>query len=167
MLFSGGRTHTHTHTQIFSQYSGISSHSFGRSYTMLIVGIGKGFLTNLLFTSQKSLKKRKVLSFLGIMKGRLAYHHHLQLSTFPVQSRILPLLVYLLFLHQTFKTTFKLRQNLLAFCCPLQRHFLCTSVSKICIFFCLSILNVLLLYLTCNYFTFCLHPLVLPHLFFD
>jgi hypothetical protein len=28
-------------------------------------------------------------------------------------------------------------------------------------------LNVLLLYLTCNYFTFCLPPLVLPHLFFD
>jgi hypothetical protein len=35
---------------------------------MLILGIGKGFLTNLLFTSQKSLKKHTVLSFLGIMK---------------------------------------------------------------------------------------------------
>jgi hypothetical protein len=33
------------------------------------------------------------------------------------------------------------------------------------LFFCLSILNVLLLYLTSNYFTFCLPPLVLPHLF--
>ncbi len=36
--------------------------------TVLIFGIGKGFLTNLLFTSQKSLKKHTVLSFLGIMK---------------------------------------------------------------------------------------------------
>jgi hypothetical protein len=36
MLFAGGRTHTHTHTQIFSQYSGISSHSFGRLYSMMI-----------------------------------------------------------------------------------------------------------------------------------
>jgi hypothetical protein len=35
---------------------------------MLIFGIGKGVLTNLLFTSQKSLKKRTVLSFLGTMK---------------------------------------------------------------------------------------------------
>jgi hypothetical protein len=35
---------------------------------MLIFGIGKGVLTNLLFTSQKSLKKHTVVSFLGIMK---------------------------------------------------------------------------------------------------
>ncbi len=40
MLFAGRRTHlqtykltnSQTYTQIFSQYSGISSHSFGRSY---------------------------------------------------------------------------------------------------------------------------------------
>ncbi len=36
--------------------------------TVLILGIGKGFLINLLFTSQKSLKKQMVLSFFGIMK---------------------------------------------------------------------------------------------------
>jgi hypothetical protein len=36
--------------------------------TVLMLGIGKGVLTNLLFTSQKSLKKHTVLSFLGIMK---------------------------------------------------------------------------------------------------
>ncbi len=36
--------------------------------TMLIFGIGKDFLTNLLFTSQKMLKKHMVLSFFGIMK---------------------------------------------------------------------------------------------------
>jgi hypothetical protein len=40
---------------------------------MLILGIGKGFLTNLLFTSQKSLKKHTVLSFLGIMKDGKAH----------------------------------------------------------------------------------------------
>jgi hypothetical protein len=40
---------------------------------MLILGIGKGFLTNLLFTSQKSLKKHTVLSFLGIMKDGNAH----------------------------------------------------------------------------------------------
>ena len=47
-----------------------------------------------------------------------------------------------------------LPQNLLAFCRPVQTHFLSTSLSKISIFFCLSVLNVLLFYLTCNYFTF-------------
>ncbi len=36
--------------------------------TMLIFGIGKGVLTNLLFASQKSLKKQTVLNFLGVMK---------------------------------------------------------------------------------------------------
>ncbi len=41
--------------------------------TVLIFGIGKGFLTNLLFTSQKSLKKHTVLSFLGIMKDGKAH----------------------------------------------------------------------------------------------
>ncbi len=41
--------------------------------TVLILGIGKGVLTNLLFTSQKSLKKRAVLSFLGIMKDGKAH----------------------------------------------------------------------------------------------
>ncbi len=71
------------------------------------------------------------------------------------------------FLHQILKTTFTLPQNLLAFFHPVQKHFLSTSLSKICIFFCLSILNVIFLYLTSNYFTFCLPPLVLPHLFFD
>jgi hypothetical protein len=38
MLFAGGRTHLQTYkltyTQIFSQHSGISSHSFGRSYSV-------------------------------------------------------------------------------------------------------------------------------------
>ncbi len=38
----------------------------------------------------------------GINKEKLANHHHFYLSTFPVQSRILPLLVYLLFLAFTF-----------------------------------------------------------------
>ena len=36
--------------------------------TVLILGIGNGFLTGRLFTSLKSLMKRTVLSFLGIMK---------------------------------------------------------------------------------------------------
>ena len=36
--------------------------------TVLILGIGNGFLTSHLFTSLKSLMKRTVLSFLGIMK---------------------------------------------------------------------------------------------------
>jgi hypothetical protein len=40
---------------------------------MLILGIGKGFLTNLLFTSQKLLKKCTVLSFFGIMKDGKAH----------------------------------------------------------------------------------------------
>ncbi len=39
--------------------------------TVLIFGIGQGFLTNLLFTSQKSL--HTVLSFLGIMKDGKAH----------------------------------------------------------------------------------------------
>jgi hypothetical protein len=41
--------------------------------TVLIFGIGKGFLTNLVFTSQKSLKKHTDLSFLGIMKDGKAH----------------------------------------------------------------------------------------------
>jgi hypothetical protein len=41
--------------------------------TVLFFGIGKGVLTNLLFTSQKSLKKHVVLSFLGIMKDGKAH----------------------------------------------------------------------------------------------
>jgi hypothetical protein len=41
--------------------------------TMLIFGIGKGFLTNLLFTSQKLPKKHTVLSFFGIMKDGKSY----------------------------------------------------------------------------------------------
>jgi hypothetical protein len=40
---------------------------------MLIFGIGKGILTNLLLTSPKSLKKHTVLSFLGIMKDGKAH----------------------------------------------------------------------------------------------
>ena len=36
--------------------------------TVLILGIGNGFLTSHLFTSLKSLMKCTVLSFLGIMK---------------------------------------------------------------------------------------------------
>jgi hypothetical protein len=35
---------------------------------MLIFGVGKGFLTYLLFTPQKLLKKHTVLSFCGVMK---------------------------------------------------------------------------------------------------
>jgi hypothetical protein len=35
---------------------------------VLLFGIGNGFLTNLLFTSQELLKKHTVLSFLGTMK---------------------------------------------------------------------------------------------------
>ncbi len=40
---------------------------------MLIFGVGQGVLTNLLFTSWKSLKKHMVLSFLGIMKDGKAH----------------------------------------------------------------------------------------------
>jgi hypothetical protein len=41
--------------------------------TVLIFGIGKGFLTNLYFIPQESLKKRMVLSFLGMMKDGEAH----------------------------------------------------------------------------------------------
>jgi hypothetical protein len=40
---------------------------------VLIFGIGKDFFTYLLFTSQKLLKKRRVLSFFGIMKDGKAH----------------------------------------------------------------------------------------------
>ena len=36
--------------------------------TVLILGIGNGFLTSRLYTSLKSLMKNKVLSFFGVMK---------------------------------------------------------------------------------------------------
>ncbi len=43
MLFAGGWTHLQTYkltyTQIFSQYSGISSHSFGRLYTLALYDV--------------------------------------------------------------------------------------------------------------------------------
>jgi hypothetical protein len=51
--------------------------------TVLIFGIGKGFLTNLLFTSQKSLKKHTVLSFLGIIKDGKAHSDAGYLSNTP------------------------------------------------------------------------------------
>ncbi len=38
--------------------------------TVLIFGIGKGFLTNLLLTSQKLLRKCMVLFFFGILDKR-------------------------------------------------------------------------------------------------
>jgi hypothetical protein len=50
---------------------------------MLILGIGKFFFTNLLFTSQKSLKKCKVLSFLGMMKDGKAHSNAGCLSNTP------------------------------------------------------------------------------------
>ncbi len=50
---------------------------------MLIFGIKKGFLTNLLFTSPKSLKKHTVWSFLGIMKDRKAHSDAGCLSSTP------------------------------------------------------------------------------------
>ncbi len=104
----------------------------------------------------------------GNHQGCLAYHHHLLYIALSWYSHgFYNFQSTSFFLHQIFKTTFTLPQNLLAFCRPVQKHFLSTSLSKICIFFCLSILNVLLLYLTSNYFTFCLPPLVLPHLFFN
>ncbi len=40
-LFAVGQTHLHTYTHIFSQYSGISSHSFGRSYNCIYIGFIK------------------------------------------------------------------------------------------------------------------------------
>ena len=40
---------------------------FNSCNTVLILGIGNGFLTNHLFTSLKSLMKDTVLSFFGIM----------------------------------------------------------------------------------------------------
>ncbi len=51
--------------------------------TVLIFEIGKGFLTNLLFTSQKSAKKRTFLSFLGIMKDGEAHSDAECLSNTP------------------------------------------------------------------------------------
>ncbi len=45
--------------------------------------IGKGFLTKLLFTSQKLLMKRVVLSFLGIMKDGKAHSDAGYLSNTP------------------------------------------------------------------------------------
>jgi hypothetical protein len=50
---------------------------------VLILEIGKGFLTNLLFTSQKSLKKHTALSFLGIMKDGKAHSDAGHLSYTP------------------------------------------------------------------------------------
>jgi hypothetical protein len=41
--------------------------------TVLIFGIGKGFLINLLLTSQKLLRKQMVLFFFGIMNEGLAH----------------------------------------------------------------------------------------------
>ncbi len=41
--------------------------------TVLIFGIGKGFLTNLLLTSQKLLRNHTVLFFFGIKNERLAH----------------------------------------------------------------------------------------------
>ncbi len=41
--------------------------------TMLIFGIGKGFLVNLLLTSQKLLRMRMVLFFFGIINKGLAH----------------------------------------------------------------------------------------------
>jgi hypothetical protein len=41
--------------------------------TVLIFGIGKGFLINLLLTSQKLLRKRTVLLFFGIISEGLAH----------------------------------------------------------------------------------------------
>jgi hypothetical protein len=41
--------------------------------TMLIFGIGKGFLTNLLFTSQKLLRKHTVLFVFGIINDGKAH----------------------------------------------------------------------------------------------
>jgi hypothetical protein len=40
---------------------------------VLIFGFGKGVLINLLFTSQKSLKKHTVLSFFGVIKDGKAH----------------------------------------------------------------------------------------------
>jgi hypothetical protein len=51
--------------------------------TMLIFGIGKGVLFNLLLTSWKSLKKHSVLSFLGIMKDGKAHSDASCLSNTP------------------------------------------------------------------------------------
>ncbi len=56
------------HNQICLELVAAASNPLISCNSMLIFWIGKGFLTNLLFTSQKSLKKRTVLSFLGIMK---------------------------------------------------------------------------------------------------
>jgi hypothetical protein len=41
--------------------------------TVLIFGIGKGFLINYLLTSQKLLRKRTVLFFFGIINKGLAH----------------------------------------------------------------------------------------------
>ncbi len=51
--------------------------------TILIFGIGKGILTDLLFTFQKSLKKHTVLSFFGIMKDGKAHSDAGSLSNTP------------------------------------------------------------------------------------
>ncbi len=40
---------------------------------MLFFGIGKGFVTNLLFTSQKLLRKHTVLFFFGIINDGKAH----------------------------------------------------------------------------------------------
>jgi hypothetical protein len=50
---------------------------------VLILGIGKGFLTNLLFNSQKLLKKHTVLSFFGIIKDGKAHSDAGYLSNTP------------------------------------------------------------------------------------
>ena len=54
--------------------------------SVLILGIGNGFLTSRVFTSLKALMKRTVLSFLGIMKEGQAHSDAAETPTPPVHS---------------------------------------------------------------------------------
>ncbi len=60
--------------------------------TVLIFGIGKGFLTNLLLTSQKLLQKHTVLFFFGILNKGEAHSDAGCLSNSPAHMIFPPLL---------------------------------------------------------------------------
>jgi hypothetical protein len=59
--------------------------------TVPIFGIGKGFLINLLLTSQELLKKRTVLFFFGIIIEGLAHSNAGCGSNTPTLTSLLPL----------------------------------------------------------------------------
>jgi hypothetical protein len=72
--------------------------------TVLFFGIGKGFLTNLFFTSQKLLRKHTVLFFFGIMNEEEAHSDAACLSnTLSLHNLSMPLMMVSLCIFGTGK----------------------------------------------------------------